>query len=97
MGYHDLDRAFLLFWDGFRLYARLNFAVDKVLDEGSNILLSQLPGLVEGEFLILDGLLDGKRRPFIDFEVQVASVSAKCLGVNGCEADSSLMLLSNGL
>lgn len=97
VGYNDLDGAFLLLGDRLRLDTRLNLAVNKVLNESSDILRGQLLALVVGVFLILDGLLDRKSGPFVDFEIQVAGVSAKGFGINGCEADSTLVLLCNWL
>lgn len=97
VGYNDLDRAFLFLGDRFGLDARLDLAVNKVLNESSDILLGQLLALVEGVFLVLDGLLDRKGGPFVDFEIQVTCVSAKGFGIDCCEADSTLVLLCDWL
>lgn len=93
----DLDGTFLLFWDRLGFDAGLDLAVNEVLDESTDVLLGQLLALVEGEFLVLDGFLDGESGPFIDFEVEVAGVGAEGLGVDGGEADGSLVLFGHGL
>ena len=95
--HNDLNGTFVLLWDRFGFDAGLNLAVNKVLDEGTNVLLSQFLALIEGEFLVLDGLLNGEGGPFVDLKVQVTGVSTKGFGVNGGKADSALVLLGNGL
>lgn len=96
VGHHNLDRPFLLLGDGLGFDAGLNLAVDEVLDESSDILLCQLLALVEWEFLVLAGFLDGEGGPFVDFEVEVASVGAERFGVDGGKADGALVLLGDG-
>lgn len=97
VGYNNLDRAFLLLWDRLGLDAWFHRAVDVLLDESSNIVARNLLALVIGELLIFDGLLDSECRPFVNLQVQVASVCAECLGVNSGEAKHTLMFLSKGL
>lgn len=97
MGDYDLDRAFLFFWDRLGLDARFNFAVNKVLNEFSNIIMSKLFLLVVWKFLVLHSLLDSKGRPFVSFEVEIGRVSAECLGINRSEADNALVFLCKRL
>ena len=97
MSDYDLDRAFLFFWDRLGLDARFNFAVNKVLNEFSNIIMSELFLLVVWKFLILHSLLDSKGRPFVGFEVEIGSVSAECLSINGSKADNALVFLCKRL
>ena len=59
--------------------------------------MCELLALVEGEFLVLDGFLDGESGPLVNFEVEVSGVGSERFRVNGCETDFSLMLLSQGL
>lgn len=77
VGDHDLDGSLLLLWDGLRLDAGLDLAINKVLDEGSDSLFGQFLALVEREFLVLNGFLDSESWPFVNFEVQVAGVSTE--------------------
>lgn len=95
--HHDLNGTFLLFRDGLGFDAGLDLAVNEVLDESTNVLLGQFLALVEGEFLVLDGFLDGEGGPFVDFEVEVAGVGAEGFGVDGGEADLALVLLGDRL
>lgn len=91
--YDDLDGTTLLLRDWLRLDAGLNLAINEVLNECSNIIVGELLGLVEWELLVLDGFLDGKGGPLAVFEIEITSVRAKGFGVNGGEADRSLVLL----
>lgn len=97
VGDDNLDRAFLLLRNRLRLDTRVDLAINEVLDECANIVVCKLLILVKGELLVLDSLLDGKSWPFAVFEVQVTSVCAKGLGVNGGEADDPLVLLCERL
>lgn len=97
MGYNNLDGALLLLGDRFRLDAWLNLAVNKVLNESSDILLGQLLALIKGVFLVLDSLLDREGGPFVNFKVQVTCVSAECFGVDGCEANGAFVLFRDWL
>lgn len=93
MGDNDLDVAFLLLGNRLRLDTGLHLAINEILDECTNIIGGELLALVKGEFLVLHGLLNGESGPLVNFEVQITSVSAERLGVNGREAERSLVLL----
>lgn len=67
----------MLLWDGLRLDARLDLAINKVLNESANIVMCKLLVLIEGELLILDGLLNGECGPLVDLQVQIAGVRAE--------------------
>ena len=97
IGHNDLNRAFLLLWNGLRLDAGGDLAVHKVLDECADIIMRKLLILVKRKLLVLDRLLDGESWPFAIFEVQVASMRAESLGVNCGEADDTLVLLCQRL
>lgn len=92
MGYHNLDGAFLLFGNGLRLYAWLNFAVDKVLYKFSDIVVRDLLGLVIGEFQILHGFLNRKGGEFVGFKVEVSGVGTEGFGVNDSKVYFALVL-----
>ncbi len=91
VSYDNLNWAFLVLGDRFRLDTWLNLTINKFLDEYSDIFLGKLLALVKGKFLILDGFLDGEGREFLGVEVEVAGVSAKRFGVNGGEVEFALM------
>lgn len=97
VGHNDLNRALLLLWNGLRLDAGGDLAVHEFLNECANIVVCKLLVLIKRKFLILDRLLDGESWPFAVFEVQVTSVCAECLRVNGGKADDTLMLLRERL
>ena len=67
------------------------------MDKRTHIVVSELLVLIEGELLVLDGLLDGECGPLVNLEVQITRVCAEGLGVNRCEAELSLVLLCEGL
>jgi len=67
------------------------------LDERTHIIVGKLLVLVKGEFLVLDGLLNSERRPFVNLKVQITGMGAEGLGINGCEADLSLVFLGKRL
>lgn len=77
VGYDDLDWTFLLLWDRLGLDTWFHLAVNEILDESSNVVVSDLLALVVGEFLVLNGLLDSECGPLVDLQVQVASVCAE--------------------
>lgn len=84
----------LLFRNRLTLDAGLNVAGNKVVKELGNVLLRNvLAG--EGELLVLLSVLDGESRPFADLEVQVGSVLAEGLGINGGKANLTLVLLGD--
>jgi hypothetical protein len=87
----------LLLWDRLRLDAWLDLARVELLNEFANLLGSNGLAVLVGEFLVLDGVLDGKGGPFANLEVQVSSMLTKSLGVNGCEVDLAMVLLGEGL
>lgn len=97
VGYNDLNGALLLLGNGLRLDAWANLAIYEVLNEFANIIMCYLLVLVEGELLVLDGLLDCKCGPLVNLEVQIASVCAESLSVNCRKADGSFVLLSERL
>lgn len=66
------------------------------MDEFANIVVGNLLGLVEGELLVLDSLLNGESGPFAIFEVQVCRMCAERFGVDGGEVDSALELFGKG-
>ena len=93
----DLNRALLLLWDWFRLDARLRLAVNEVLDEFGNIIMSDLLLLVKGELLVLDGLLDGESGPLVGREVEISSMRTERFSINSSKVDSTLMLCGKRL
>lgn len=97
VGHYDLNRALLLLWDWLRLDAGVNLAVNEFLDKCADFIVCDFLVLVEGEFLVLDSLLDSESWPFAIFEVEVASMCAERLGVNGGEADDTFVLLCQRL
>ena len=58
--------------------------------------MRDLLALVEGEFLVFDGFLDGESGPFVGLEVEIACVGAKGLSVDGGEIDLAFVLLGDG-
>ena len=84
----------MLFWDRLGLDAGLQFPINKVLDESSDVLLGESVAF-EWILLVLNSLLDGERREFVGRKVKVTSVAAKSLCVNGSKVDDTLVLLSN--
>ena len=97
IGHNDLDRALLLLRNRLRLDAGVDLAVDEVLDKCANVVVCELLVLAKRIFLVLGRLLDGESWPFAIFQVQVTSVCAESLGVNGGEADDTLVLLCERL
>ena len=97
MRHDDLDAAFLLLGDRLALHARRDLAVDKVLHESADFVMRHLLALVEGEFLVFDRFLDGKRGPLVGLEVEITGVGAKGFGIDGGEIDLAFVLLRDGL
>lgn len=97
VGHDDLNGTLLFLRNRLRLDARVNLAVNEVLHECANIIVCKLLVLVKRKFLVLDGLLDGEGGPLAVFEVQIASVCAEGLSVDGSEAEDSLVFLCKGL
>ena len=59
--------------------------------------MRNLFALVEGEFLVLDGFLNGECGPLVGFKVEITGVGAKGLGVDGSQIDLAFVLLRDGL
>lgn len=93
----DLDGPFLSFWNRLRLDAGRDLAGQKVVDELADALFGELGALIEGELLVLDGLLDGEGGPLGGVEVEVLAVLAEGFGVDRGEVDLALVFLGNGL
>lgn len=92
MGHNNLDGSFLLLRNGLRLDAGFNFAVDKVLDKLSDIVVRNFFGLVIGKFQVLHGFLNRKGGEFIGFKVQVSGVGTKGFGINNSKVYFALVL-----
>lgn len=92
MGHNNLDRSFLLLGDGLRLDAWLNFAVDKVLDEFSDVVVCDLLRLVIWEFQVLHGFLNREGGEFISFKVEVPGMGTEGFGVNDSKVHFTLVL-----
>lgn len=90
--HNNLDGAFLLFGDWLGLDAWLNFAVDKVLDKFSNVLQSDLLGLVIRKLQVLHSFLNRKGGKFIGFKVEVSGVGTEGFGVNDSKVYFTLVL-----
>jgi hypothetical protein len=86
----------LLVGNRLRLDAGCNLATNKVLDESSNLLLGQVLSL-KGIFLVLDGVLDSKRRKLVGGKIQIAGVSSKGLCIDGGKVDLAFVELGDGL
>ncbi len=94
---NDLDMSFLLFRDRLGFDAGLHLAINEVLDECAHIIVREFLALVKGKFLVLHGLLNCESGPLVHFQIQVTSVSTETFGVNGREAEGSLVLLCERL
>lgn len=97
MRYDDFNAALLLFGNRLALDAWCDLAVDEFLDESVDLVMRKCLTLVKGEFLVLDGLLNGEGGPFVDFKIEVSGVGTECFGVDGSEVDFALEFLSDGL
>ena len=58
--------------------------------------MRDLLALVEGEFLVFDGFLNGKSGPLVGLKVEITCVSAKSLGVDGSQIELAFVLLGDG-
>jgi hypothetical protein len=96
-GGNDNVDALLLLGNGLRLDGRVDLAFKEILDELADGLLGDLFVLVVGELGVLGGVLNGEGGPLANLEVEVASVLAEGLGVNGSKVDLALELLGDGL
>ena len=85
----------LAFGNGLGLDAGLNFAINHVLDELSNLLGVNLLGLVVWVLSILGGLLDRKSGEGLGLQVEVSSVGTEQLGVEGDNVDLPAVLSSD--
>ncbi len=97
VGHHDLNITLLLLGNILGLDAGIELASHEIIDELANVFRRELLALVKGELLVLDGLLDCKGGPFASFEVEVLGVGAKGFGIDGGEADGTLVFLSDRL
>jgi hypothetical protein len=86
----------ILLRNGLGFDSRLNFAINVIFDELADMLFADLAS-GEWELQILDSVLNGKGGPLADLEVQVGSVQAERLCVDGGEVDLALMLLRQAL
>lgn len=77
MGHDDGHVIVLLLRNRLALDAGLHLAINEILNEVTDFLLRKLLGLIQGELLVLDGFLDGKGGPLVNFEVEVTSVGSK--------------------
>lgn len=92
MGNNNLNGTILGIRNRLRLDAWLNLAVNKILNEFSNIFFGEFLALIKGKLLVLDGFLDSKSWENFGVQVEVASVSAKSLGVNSGKVNLTLKL-----
>ena len=97
MRHDDLDWTFLLLWNGLRLHASLDLAIDKVLNELADVIMGDFLLLAIRELGVFHSILNGKGRPFAILEIQIGRMGSKSFGVNGGEVHSSLVLLSEWL
>lgn len=97
VGNDNSDRTFLSLGNGLRLDARLNLAVQDVLDELADILSLELLVLVIRILGVLGGVLDGEGRELFGVKVEVSSVGAEHGSVDSGNVDGTLVLLSDGL
>ena len=95
--HNDGHRSLLLLRNGLALHARLDLAVDEVLDESANSLLGQFLALIERIFAVLDDILDGKGRELVGLKIEVAGVLTKIFSVDCRHVDNSLVLFGDGL
>lgn len=96
LGNNDGDGAVVLLGDGVGLDAGVDLAGNERVKELSNLLLGEVSAL-EGELLVLLGVLNGEGGPLANLEVEVTSVLAECLGVNSSKVDLALVLLGDRL
>ena len=96
LGDNDSDGTVVLLGNGVGLDARVDLAGNELVKELGNLLLGKVRAL-EGELLVLLGVLDGEGGPLANLEVEVASVLTEGLGVNGSEVDLALVLLGDRL
>jgi hypothetical protein len=91
------DWAILRLGNRLRLDAWLGVTRAKLVNKVADALGSDFLGLVKRVFFVLDSVLNGKGRPLVDLEVEVAGVLAKGLGVNSGEIDLGAVLFGDSL
>lgn len=89
------DGTVLGLGNGLGLDARLNLALEDVVDECSNGLLGDLLILIEGILLAVVDVLDSESGELITDEVEVIGVRAESLSVDGSDIDLALVLLGD--
>ena len=97
VGNDDGDGTILVLRNGLRLDGRLDLAGNKVIDKLGNASKVDLLGLVVGVLGVLANVLDSKGGPLANLKVQVTTVLAESLSINGREVDDTLVLLGEGL
>lgn len=90
------NRALLSLGNGLGLEARFNLAVKNVLDKLADIIGINLLALVVRVLGVLGSVLDSESRELLGLQVEVASVSAEELSIEGNNVDSSTVGLSDG-
>lgn len=96
LGDNDGNGAVVLLGDGVGLDAGVDLAGGELVEELGDLLLGKVSAL-EGELLVLLGVLDGEGGPLANLEVEVASVLTEGLGVDGSKVDLALVLLGDRL
>ena len=97
VGNDDGDGTILVLRNGLRLDGRLDLAGNKVVNKLGNASKVDLLGLVVGVLGVLANVLDSEGGPLANLKVQVTTVLAESLSINGSEVDDTLVLLSEGL
>ena len=100
LGHNNSDWSLLLLWNWLALDAWLDLASAEVLNELGKELqgkLLDITSLSVWELLVLGGVLNGESWPLANFEVEVASVLAESLCVDGGEVDLALESLGESL
>ena len=97
VGNDDGDGTILVLRNGLRLDGRLDLAGNKVINELGDASKVDLLGLVIGVLGVLANVLDSEGGPLANLKVQVTTVLAESLSINGSEVDDTLVLLSEGL
>jgi hypothetical protein len=90
------NRSLLSLGNRLGLEARVNLAVEDILDELADILGINLLVLVVRVLGVLGGVLDSESRELLGLKVEVAGVSAEELSIESNNVDSSTVGLGNG-
>jgi hypothetical protein len=93
---NNSNGSIVLLRDRLGLDAGLDLAGNKVVKELGNLLCGEVSAL-EGELLVLLGVLDGEGGPLANLEVEVTGVLTEGLGVDGSKVDLALVLLGDRL